>query len=236
MVQIERRKDSKFAMPKHVASDIAVALKGRISSGEWMEHGRLPPERDLAEEFGVARNTIRRAVDILTASGMVTRRVGRGTFLSTADTTSLAGTIARMEGASPADLMEIRQLLEPAAAGFAATHASENELNVVHEAHRIAIDAHDLATFEHWDAEFHHRIFACSRNEFLREVHHLVRIFRNRSPWFDLKKRSFSEERRQRYCDEHEAILAALRRRDSDSAKEAMLAHLRTVATNLLGR
>lgn len=223
-------------MPKHLASNIAAALKGRISSSEWMALGRLPSERDLAEEFGVARNTIRRAVDILIAGGVVMRRVGRGTFLSAADASSLAGTIARMEGASPADIMEIRQLLEPAAAGFAATHASENELNAVHEAHRIAVDARDLATFEHWDAEFHHRIFACSRNDFLREVHHLVRIFRNRSPWFDMKRRSFTEERRQRYCHEHEAILMALRQRDSDRAKEAMLVHLRAVATNLLGR
>jgi len=221
-------------MPKHLASDIAVALKNRIASGEWMEHGRLPPERDLAAEFGVARNTIRRAVEILAVSGVVTRHVGRGTFLSVADASSLAGTIARMEGASPADIMEIRLLLEPAAAGFAAARASESELNAVQDAHRIAVAARDLVTFEHWDAEFHHRIFASARNDFLREVHHLVRIFRNRLPWFDLKRRSFSEERRQRYCREHEAILLALRRRDSNGAKEAMLAHLQTVATNLL--
>lgn len=223
-------------MPRLVANDIALALKKRISAGEWMENGRIPPERDLADEFGVARNTVRRAVGLLEEDGMVVRQVGRGTFLSTTDANSLAGTIARMEGASPADIMEIRQLLEPAAVGFAATHASESELAAVRHAHRTAVGARDLATFEHWDAEFHQRIFACSRNDFLKEIHHLVRIFRNRAPWFDMKRRSFSEERRQLYCREHGAILDALLRRDGDGAKEAMLAHLQTVAKNLLGR
>src|SRR5579872_1454357 len=67
-------------MPRLVAEDIAVALKQRISAGEWAASGRMPPERDLASEFGVARNTIRRAVDQLEEAGMVAREVGRGTF------------------------------------------------------------------------------------------------------------------------------------------------------------
>ncbi|QND61179.1 FCD domain-containing protein [Mesorhizobium huakuii] len=44
-----------------------------------------------------------------------------------------------------------------------------------------------------------------------------------------MKKRSFSEERRLGYCDEHQAILDCLVRRDPEGATDAMLAHLRTV-------
>jgi DNA-binding FadR family transcriptional regulator len=223
-------------MPRLVAEDIAVALKQRISAGEWSHNGRMPPERDLAAEFGVARNTVRRAVDHLEEAGMIARQVGRGTFLVSANANSLAGAIARMEGASPADIMEIRQLLEPAAAGFAATNASAGELNAVREAHQAAIDATDMPTFERWDAEFHQRIFACSRNDFLREIHNLVRILRNQTPWFEMKRRSFSEERRMIYCDEHQVVMEALSLRDPNRARDAMLAHLRTVANNLLGR
>ncbi|TIT55904.1 MAG: FadR family transcriptional regulator, partial [Mesorhizobium sp.] len=135
-----------------------------------------------------------------------------------------------------ADMMEIRQLLEPAAASFAATNASAMELNAVREAHKIACEAQDMPTFEHWDAEFHHRIFACSRNEFLKEIHNLMRILRNQAPWFEMKKRSFSEERRGIYCSEHQTVLDALLRRDPESASQAMLAHLKTVERNLLGR
>lgn len=223
-------------MPKLVANDIATALKKRISSGEWLESGRMPPERDLAVEFGVARNTVRRAVGFLEDDGTVVRHVGRGTFLAVANPGSIAATVARMEGTSPADMMEIRQLLEPAAAAFAATNASATDLNAVREAHRTASAADEMPTFEHWDAEFHHRIFACCRNDFLKEIHSLMRILRNQAPWFEMKKRSFSEERRQTYCREHQAILDSLLHRDPESANRAMLAHLKTVERNLLGR
>ncbi len=192
-------------MPRLVATDIAAELRKRISAGEWSESGHIPPERNLADAFGVARNTMRRAVNLLEQDGMVVRQVGRGTFLADVNPNSLAAVVGRMEGTSPADMMEIRQLLEPAAASFAATNASSNELNAVREAHQTARDSTDMPAFEHWDAEFHHRIFACSRNDFLKEIHNLMRILRNQSPWFDMKKRSFSEERRRTYCREHEA-------------------------------
>ena len=223
-------------MPRLVANDIATALKKRIDAGEWLENGRIPPERDLADEFGVARNTVRRAVGLLEQNGTVIRQVGRGTFLAAANANSLSGAVTRMQGSSPADMMEIRQLLEPAAAAFAATNASVGELNAVRDAHQAAGEALEMPAFEHWDAEFHHRIFACSRNEFLKEIHNLMRILRNQSPWFEMKKRTFSEERRLTYCGEHQAILDALVSRDPEGARQAMLGHLQTVERNLLGR
>ena len=222
-------------MPRFIAADIAAALKKRISSGEWVENGRMPPERNLANEFGVARNTVRRAVRLLAQDGMVVSHVGRGTFLAAAHGNSLVGAVARMEGAGPSDILEIRQLLEPAAAAFAAANAGFGELNAVREAHQFAIKSKDMPTFERWDAEFHQRIFSCSRNELLKEIHNLVRILRNQSPWFEMKKRSFSEERRRHYCEEHQAVVDALLNRNPSQASDAMFTHLQTVARNLLG-
>jgi DNA-binding FadR family transcriptional regulator len=133
-------------------------------------------------------------------------------------------------------MMEIRQLLEPSAAGFAATNASSAELVRVAEAHRQAEAATTLTEFEHWDAEYHHRVFACSRNELLREIHNILRIVRNQAPWLEMKRRAFTEERRRRYCDEHQALLDALMRRDPEGARSAMLTHLRSVESNLFDR
>jgi GntR family transcriptional regulator, hexuronate regulon transcriptional repressor len=222
-------------MPRIVAVDIASALKQRIFSGEWTS-GRMPPERELAAEFGVARNTIRRAVEYLEKDGTVERHVGRGTFLASTDAASLSNVVSRMQGTSPADMMEIRKLLEPSAAAFAATNASASELEAVRLAHVAACDAMEVLEFEHCDSELHHRIFACSRNEFLKEIHNLLRIVRNQAPWFDMKQRNFSPETRLLYCDEHGAIVTALLHRDSDGARRAMMAHLDTVGRNLLGR
>ncbi|KAB2871195.1 MAG: FadR family transcriptional regulator [Bauldia sp.] len=223
-------------MPRLVAASIAKSLKERIDAGEWADGSKMPPERELAAGFGVARNTIRRAIRLLGDTVPISREVGRGTFFETNGQTSLADVIARMEGASPADMMEIRQLLEPTAAAFAATNASAGELGRVAEAHRQASAATEMPDFEHWDAELHHRVFACSRNELLREMHNVLRLLRNQTPWFEMKKRSFSEERRLRYCGEHQVLVDALFRRDPDAARAAMHAHLRTVEGNMLGR
>lgn len=223
-------------MPQLVAETIAQSLRERIERGDWADGSRIPPERELAAQFGVARNTIRRAIVLLGNSVAITREVGRGTFVEAKDGGALADVIVRMEGASPADMMEIRQLLEPTAAAFAATNASATELGKVAEAHRHAAAATALSEFERWDAELHHRIFACSRNELLREIHNVLRILRNQVQWLEMKRRSFSEERRRQYCLEHEMLVDALMRRDPEGARSAMQVHLRSVENNLLGR
>jgi GntR family transcriptional regulator, hexuronate regulon transcriptional repressor len=223
-------------MPRIGASSIAESLRDRIESGEWADGRRIPPERELAEHFGVARNTIRKAIDMLGANVTLTRAVGRGTFLEGAGDPPLGSVIRRMEGASPADMMEIRLLLEPAAAAFAATNASSAELARVFDAHREAVAATAMPEFERWDSELHHRIFSCSRNELLREMHNVLRLLRNQPAWFEMKQRSFSEPRRTHYCAEHQVLVDALVRRDPDGARGAMQMHLKTVEANLLGR
>ncbi len=221
-------------MSRPVATQIAETLKSRIDAGEWLD-SRIPAERDLAEDFGVARNTIRRAMALLQQDGSISRHVGRGTFI-TPENDAFGAVIARMRNASPADMMEVRMMLEPNAAAIAATTASGSQLEAVEEAHRRALQTTDMPSFEHWDAEFHHRIFACSRNDLFKEMHNLLRALRNQHAWFEMKKRSFSEQRRGLYCSEHATLVEALMRRDPDGAERAMVAHLRTVRVNLLGR
>ena len=221
-------------MPRAVAATIARAMRSRIDAGEWAQD-RLPPERALAADFGVARNTVRRAMALLRQEGAAALASQGGGSVASLPR-ELADTLLRMQGASPADMMEIRLMLEPGAAGFAATAASASDIADVAEAHRAACAALDMPAFEGWDAEFHHRIVICSRNDLLNEFHDLLRGLRNQSPWFEMKRRSFSDERRRHYCNEHAVILDALQRRDPDGARAAMLAHLLTVRLNMLGR
>lgn len=218
------------------ADGVAKDLRKRVNAGEWSGGKRLPTERDLAAEYRVARNTIRSAFNQLEADGLLTRRVGRGTYLRQEPADEIAIIVRRMEGTSPADMMEVRLLLEPAATGFAATNASSSALAAIAEAHEQAVAATDMPEFEFWDAEFHHRIFSCTRNDLLREFHEVLRVLRNQPKWFEMKARSFAEERRLHYCMDHAKILDALNSRHSEQAAAAMRAHLLTVQQNLLGR
>jgi len=63
---------------------IAEALRARIRTGEGQGGGRLPSEHALCAEFGVSRPTVRQALDVLTEEGCLTRRRGRGTFVTAA--------------------------------------------------------------------------------------------------------------------------------------------------------
>ena len=130
------------------ADRIAEELRKRVEAGEWTSAKRLPTERDFATEYGVARNTVRRAFDQLEADGLLKRRVGRGTYLRHEETDAISTIVRRMEGTSPADMMEVRLLLEPAATGFAATNASASALAEIAEAHQRAIDATEMPEFE----------------------------------------------------------------------------------------
>jgi DNA-binding FadR family transcriptional regulator len=220
-------------MPKMVAAEIEHSLRRRIGSGEWSQTRRLPNERELAAEYKVARNTVRSAIDKIAADGSVSREVGRGTFLRHDINFDFMAIIQKLTGVSPIDMMAVRQIFEPRVAALAATNASARDLREIEAAHAAAVGAADMATFEHWDAELHQRIFAGSRNELLDHLHELLRLIRSQDQWLDIKRRSFSAGRRQAYCQEHAAIVEALMRRDAEAASAAMRTHLDTVSRNL---
>jgi DNA-binding FadR family transcriptional regulator len=220
-------------MPKLAAHDVELSLRRRLVSGEWRQTRRLPDERQLATEYGVARNTVRAALQSIVAEGALTRQVGRGTFLVERGAEEAGALLQRLVGASPMDMMAVRMILEPRAAALAATGASAGELEAIAAAHAAASAAAEMQAFERWDAELHQRIFAATRNDLLGTLHELLRVIRNQPLWIDIKRRSFSPARRIGYCQEHAAIVAALMRRDAAGAAQAMLAHLRTVETNL---
>jgi len=147
----------------------------------------------------------------------------------------LLAVLRRIPGTSPLDVMNVRMILEPQAAEVAATNANEAALALIREAHEAATKALDMEPFERWDAEFHRRIFASTRNELLTNLDRMVQLIRNQPPWVELKRRSFTPERRESYCREHENLLRALTRRDASGAADAMRIHLESVARGLFG-
>lgn len=73
--------------PSNAKQDITRKLirtfKTLISEGALASGQRLPPERDLAENFGVSRSSLRQALKVLEIMGVISQRVGDGTYLST---------------------------------------------------------------------------------------------------------------------------------------------------------
>jgi DNA-binding FadR family transcriptional regulator len=213
---------------------LAHELRRIMDSGEWSAGGRLPPERALAARFAVARNTLRRALGLLEDEGYLTRHVGRGTFIVDRHHAPTDSAAFRMSEASPRDLLETRLIIEPRAAGLAATRASRADLDAISHALARSLAARQLGEFERWDAQLHLAIFIAAKNEVLINYCRAITEARNQPQWFELKKRSVTPERQLVYNEQHREIVAALIERNADGAAEAMRLHLRTVEDNIL--
>ncbi|MEM9578606.1 MAG: FCD domain-containing protein [Pseudomonadota bacterium] len=89
-------------------------LFARIISEEYPLDSRLPSERTLASELGVARNTVREALDVLEAQKAIHRRAGSGSFVTYQSGASGATAATSVgEDASPLDHLAVRSILEP---------------------------------------------------------------------------------------------------------------------------
>ena len=222
-------------MPKHKAPEIAANLRSRIQNGEWAADGAVPNERALAEDFGVARNTIRNALETLEDEGLIGRHVGRGTVIKEKASGELVEILGKVSGASPLDLLNLRIMLEPQAAAAAATTASARDIEAMLDADHHAAASFDLETYEFWDNEFHRRIYSGTRNEFLINLFGVLSIVRHREPMMDIRQRAFTEDRRLAYCAQHVEIAKALVSRDAPAAALAMRTHLASRRRNYFG-
>jgi DNA-binding FadR family transcriptional regulator len=201
--------------------------------GTFGPGSKLPTERELVHRLAAPRSAIRQALEVLERDGMIIRHVGRGTFLTDHATTQVDGAPA---DTSPAEIMQVRLLLEPQVAALAARVGTQADLDRITGCLRSGGAADDFETFEAWDAKLHRAIAQAAHNGLLMNVFDVLGTARALPIWGTLKRRTSSPERRCCYHAEHTAIVDALRDRDPDEAAATMRTHLQNVSDNLLGR
>ncbi|MBI4194819.1 MAG: FadR family transcriptional regulator [Betaproteobacteria bacterium] len=206
------------------------------SDGTIAPGARLPTEREFARRFAVPRNAVRRILAQLEAEGAVTRHVGRGTFLSYPPGATAAGSlIDSIAHTSPAELMEARLRLEPALAELVVTNATGADFERMESCLDRAERATTLDEFELWDAALHQALAAATHNRFVIRVLDLVTAVRQQAEWGKLKDRIVTPERRVKYQQEHRDIVRALKERDAERARAAIISHLQHARRNLFG-
>jgi GntR family transcriptional repressor for pyruvate dehydrogenase complex len=206
--------------------------KGRLKEGE-----QLPAERELAELFKVSRNSLREAIRTLEEKGMLVSRPGDGTYVIIKNTTSIVEPLARAiqrEKADLADIFEFRRVIEPTIAALAAENASPHEIDelaTILECHRQSID--DVKAVKELDCRFHLALARASGNNIL------FRIVESVNTILEETRQEFLQTQNYRTVSlrGHFVILKAVRKRQSQTARKAMLEHLRTVedAINITG-
>jgi DNA-binding FadR family transcriptional regulator len=197
---------------------------------------RLPPERQLAAEFGVSRNEIRKALAKLESDGRLSREVGRGTFIRMpveADAASLESLRART---SPRDAMEARMVIEPELAKLAAINASFKQIEAMRALARELREVTTWKDYELLDGRLHRLIAEATGNDLLATVHRTLDDVRRAVVWKWLNTTQAARPPAD-YSSfaEHDAIIDAIEQRDRAGAGEAMRRHLKTTMDKLMG-
>lgn len=214
-----------------VEQSLRALLSASAEEGTLGRGAKLPTERDLVQRLGAPRSAIRRALAVLEREGLVIRHVGRGTFLTDQVLHQLGGAPANT---SPAEIMQVRQLLEPQVATLAAQVATQADLDRIRECLAPGGAAQDFEGFERWDAKLHRAIATAAHNGLLMSMFDVMNTARALPVWGSLKRRTSTPELRRCYHREHTEIVEALYDRDPLGAGENMRKHLRHVADSLL--
>jgi GntR family hexuronate regulon transcriptional repressor len=220
------------AETKKLYQQVANAVEADIRSGKFAPGQRVPSERDLAEQFGVSRPTVREAMLALEIRGLVEARHGSGIYV--AEPGPLAAETADLDiGAF--ELTEARALFEGEAAALAATTISEDELAELEDILADMVEENEGdAKGEQADRRFHVAIAEATHNAAIVSVVETLWDLRYRSP---LCRHILDKARHvgvKPRIDEHRRLLDALAARDAQAARRAMREHLERVIEGLL--
>lgn len=228
--------DSSFVAPKirpvtrtSISEEIAKQIIKLISTGELQPGQRLPSERNLCEQFGASRTSLREALRCLSIVGVLNARVGDGTSVAADGETFLRRIVEwRLitERHDVENLMEVRIGLEGVSAAHAALRARAEDINKLQDLlAKMKLAAKDARKFAILDVEFHLALAKASGNALVFDLvsmirNHLVRV---------LPKVLQLPNAMPLSTKEHVAIVAAIVQRDAERARAAMYAHLEAV-------
>jgi DNA-binding FadR family transcriptional regulator len=217
---------------RRLYQQVAERIKLQIYSGAMAEGDRLPAEKELAQQLGVSRPTVREALIALEIAGLVEIRTGSGSYIRESNKV-IPPTLD--VGPSPIELLHARLLIEGEVAAEAAVRATDQDLAAIEftvdEMRRIMeAGGHAHAA----DQSFHVLIATASRNRVLADL--VSNLWQGMfSPiFYKLSERTGLLANQGRAYVEHQAILAALQTHDPIGARAAMRCHLKSVEKVLM--
>ncbi len=217
--------------PRAGAAEIAAELRRRITGGELALHDRLPPERRLAESFGVARGTVREALARLAEENYVRIRPGSGAYVAHDPRRTSSEAI---EHADPLELMDARFALEPHICRLAVLHGRRADFERLDElCAAMEASLRDAVAFAEADTEFHRLLARCTRNGLLIWIIDQITSVRNQEEWRRMRSLTLDEGIIRKYNFQHRRILDAIRAREPEAAASMMKDHLETARLSL---
>jgi len=211
-----------------VSQVIVDQVKLLIRDGRLQPGDRLPSERELCQRFGVSRVTVREALRVLEASGLVAIRVGAhgGAFLTTPSAERLGEGLADLISLAPltaANVTEARIIVELGLLPLAVERVTDEDIAdlfaMVEEAEKAVAEGNYTVEMS---AAFHVRVGECTHNPaiemLLQSFHGPMRM--------SLEESHIAAPMSQQGVDEHRVLAEAIQRRDLEAARDVMTTHL----------
>lgn len=200
--------------------------------GYWRPGDQLPNENDLSAQLGISRATLREAIRLLAAQGVLTVYRGKGTFV--ARDAALHGQCSlgdlSLVRSRLRDLFEARMLFEPELAAMACRRASDAELERIlslgTSVEQVIRAGQDRTEF---DQAFHQAIVSSSHNGFLTRLAPII----NRAVMEAIQVRGPEAELEAITLQDHALLMEFIRARDAGGARQAMAVHLRRAILHL---
>lgn len=224
-----------IVVPK--TSDVlAGELRRKILGGALAPGAALPAERDLVSQTGLSRGSVREALRILEAEGLVTTRPGRlgGSVARMPGDDSLAkyiGLFVHGRGISLLSLLQTREAVEPSLAALAARNRTAEELaELAAITERVEAALHDAPRYLAENVNWHCAIAAASHNELLRAlIVGLSSLIYKASAIEDFA----TEEVRRVVIRAHRRIFEAIEAKDAETAHRRMARHLAALTADV---
>jgi GntR family transcriptional repressor for pyruvate dehydrogenase complex len=208
---------SRVSVTRHVVD----ALYEMLRSGQYRVGDRLPSEWQLVEQLGVGRSAVREAIREFATLDLVDVRPGRGTYVKQVRPDLLlqsASFGATVDAAVRRELLEVRCILEPAAAALAAERATEHEVNRLrYDVDRLR-EAVQVGFRPPEDLGFHLDVVRAAHNGSLSRVAGAIVTFYERDPVLPTRADAI----------DHGDVCEAIANRQPAVAREAMIRHLTT--------
>lgn len=217
--------------------DIVSRVRSYIEASGYQPGDRLPAERQLIGELSMPRGALRRAFDALEREGLIWRHVGKGTFIAREGqdahlaVNNWTGEVARQ--LTPLRMVRARLCIEPAIASEAALNASADSVARMRTTLQRASAASNWAEYETQDDLFHRTIAEATDNPLLLGLFDQLNKVRRAVAFGAVTRATLRPSPDHSSFTEHEAIAAAIERRDRRAAQDAMKTHLQSVSRRL---
>ena len=212
-------------------------FKKKIIAGDLKPGEKLPPEREIAEELGVSRNSVREAIRFMDMTGVISSQQGSGNYITCDFQSSLEETMGMMFAMDQINYIQISQIrysLERLAFTLALDHASEEEISLMEDCVNKLDKSTDANVNNELDKKIHYTLARASGNililDILEACSSVIDSFVK-----DLRREIIQNEPRKELLNDcHHRIVKALRKHNREAGIQAVKEHFALIDEILL--